>query len=101
MEPAILTHHLDLHHCFIAVVEEVARLALVDSDHTKQELTAQAESHGGLVWCDDGLNAVGDIGLENVVFGQLALEVGRHPDAGERPALLEQICGIEHCRGAR
>lgn len=93
------TYHLDLHHGFIAVIQEVTRLALIDSDDTKQKLSTQSQGHGRLVRRDDGLDAVCDIGLEDMVLGELALEVGGEPDAGERPALLEERLRIEHGGG--
>lgn len=34
------TNHLDLHHGFIAVIQQVTRLSLIDSHYTKQQLTA-------------------------------------------------------------
>lgn len=92
-------YHFDLHHGFVAVIQKVTRLALVDPDDTEQELSTQTQGHRRLVRGDDGLDAVCDIGLEDMVLGQLALQVGRQPDAGERPALLEERLRIEHGGG--
>ena len=36
-----------------------------------------------------------------MIFGEFALQVGREPDAGERPALLQESLGIEHDAVAR
>ena len=82
--------HLYLHHCFVAVVQQVARFALIDPDNAKQQLTTQSQSHRRLVRRYDGLHAVCDIGLEDVIFRKLALEVGREPHASQRPAALQQ-----------
>lgn len=54
------TYHLDLHHSFVAIVKQITRLSLVDTNDTQQKLAAQAQGHGSLVRRDDGLNAVGD-----------------------------------------
>ena len=94
------TYHLNLHHGFIAVVQKVTRLALVDSHNAKQKLSTQSQCHGRLVGRDNGFDTVGDIGLENVILGELTLQVGREPDAGEWPALLEEGLRIEHDGGA-
>lgn len=81
------TYQLDLHEGLVAVVEQVAGLPAVDSHDTEEQLAAQAQSHWGLALVDDGIDARLDVGLENVAFGELALEVGGEPDSSQRPGL--------------
>lgn len=91
------THHLDLEQGLIAVVQKVARLATVDADDTQQQMTAQSESHGGLVGINDIFHILLEVGLQHIGLGQFALEIRSDPDAGQRPGLLQQRLGIEHC----
>lgn len=63
-----MTHHLNLHHGFVAIIKQITRLSLVYPDDTKQELSAKSEGHRRLVRRDDGLDTVCDIGLENVIL---------------------------------
>lgn len=95
-----MTHHFDLHHGFITIIQQISRFALVYPDDTEQELSAETQGHGRLVRRDDGLDTVRDIRLQNVILGELALEVGRQPDTGKRPGLLEERLRVEH-GGAR
>lgn len=95
---SLCTHHLDLHQGFIAVVKQVSCLAAVDSDDAEEQLAGQPQRHWCLAGCDDLLDTLGEVGLQDVLLGQLALQVGRQPDAGQRPGLLEERLGIEHGR---
>jgi hypothetical protein len=94
-------YHLHHYPNLVTIIEQVTRLALINSNNTKQQLTAQTQGYRGLTRRDNGVYTVGDIGLQNVFLGELALEVGRKPDAGERPTLLEQSLGVEHDAVAR
>ena len=91
------THHLDLDQGLVAVVQKVARLATVDADDTQQQMATQSESHGGLVGINDIFNILLKVGLQHIGLGQFALEVRGDPDTGQRPGLLQQSLGIEHC----
>lgn len=83
-------HHFYLHHGLVAIIEQVTRLALINSDNTKQKLTRKTESHWRLIRRDDSFDAVCDIGLQDVILGEFALKVGRKPDPGQGPGFLQK-----------
>ncbi len=91
-----MNYHLDLHQSLITVIQQVTRLSGVDTDHTQEELPGEAQSHRRLIRVDDRIDAVFDGGLEDVGFGELALEVGGEPDAGEGACFGEEGLGVEH-----
>lgn len=90
------TYHLDLHQSFVAIVQQVSCLAAVDPHDTKKQLASQSQRHGCLTGGDDLLDTLGEVRLQDVLFGQLALQVGGEPDSSQRPGLLEEGFGIEH-----
>lgn len=79
-----VTYHLDLHECFIAVVEEITGLAAVDSDDAEQELATETEGERRIVGGDDGIDTVLQIVLQDLYLGDLALLVGGQPRLGQR-----------------
>ena len=93
-----MTYHLDLHQCFIAVVQKVTRLAAINSDDTQEQLATEAKSQWYL-GSDNGLNTVVNVGLQDLLLGDLALYVGRQPDPGQSPVPLEEGSRIEHGDG--
>jgi hypothetical protein len=89
-------YHLDLEQRFIAVVEQISRLAPVDSDDAEKQLPAQAQSHWRRRLVDHDLDAVFQVRRDAFLLGELALHIGREPDAGQRPRLGEQRVRVEH-----
>jgi hypothetical protein len=69
------TYHLDLHQCFIAIVQEISRFATVDAYHAEKKLATQAKRKRGLIRSDDGFDAVLQVVLQNVCLGELALHI--------------------------
>lgn len=53
-------------------------------------MTAQPQSHWCLVRRNDGLYTVLDIGLENMILGKLALDIGREPYTRQSACLPQQ-----------
>lgn len=93
---ACVTYHLDLHQCFVAVIQEVARFAAVDPHDTEKKLTTESQGHRRLARGDDGLDTLSQVRLEDVRLRELALEVGGQPDPGEGPGPLEECLRVEH-----
>lgn len=91
-------YHLDLQQRLIAVIQEISGLAAIDPDDTEEQLACHPQSHGSLCRHNDLLHALGEVRLQNMLLGQLALQVGRQPDAGQRPGLLKEFFGVEHGR---
>lgn len=90
-------YHLDLHEGFIAVIEQITRFPAVDSDDAEEQLAAQSQRHRRLVGLDNGLDTVFDVGLQNVVLRELALQVRRQPYSGKGPCLRQKGLRVEHC----
>lgn len=59
-------------------------------------MTTQTQGHWRLVWVNDRIDRVLDAGLQNVGFRELALQVGREPDSGQRPCLGQECLRIKH-----
>lgn len=68
-------YHLDLHEGLCAVVEEVARLPAVDTDDSKQELTAETQGHwaAGNLRSDNDGDVIVDLILKDLILGKLLL----------------------------
>ena len=81
------TYHLDLGESIVAVVQEISRLPAVDLDDAQQQLSAQTQGHWGLARGDDALDILLQIRGEHVLLGEFLLQVGRQPDASQRPRL--------------
>lgn len=79
-----------------AIVEKVPSFPAVNPDDTQQKLTTQAKSHRRLALADDVLDIVLKIGLQYVLFCELALEIGSEPDARQRAGLGQERLGIKH-----
>lgn len=91
-----MTDHLDFHQSLIAVLQKITRFAGVNSDDTEQQLTTQPQRHGCLVLSDNCANRGFNIGLKDMGFRELALEISTEPHARERTRLREESLGIKH-----
>lgn len=90
------TYHLDFEQGFVAIVQKVTCLSAIDPHHTQEELPTQAQGHWRLP-IHNGAHTTLDVGLQDMCLGEFALEVGREPDASQRPGLGQKCLGIEHC----
>lgn len=90
------THHLDLEKRVGAVFKKVPSLPRVDPDNTQQQLPTQAQRHGRLALSNDVLYIIFQVGREDVLLVELALEVGGEPDTRQRAGLGQERFGVEH-----
>lgn len=90
------THHLDLEKRVGAVLKKVPSLPRVDSDNTQQQLPTQSQRHGRLALSNDILDIVFQVGRQDVLLVELALEVGGQPDTRQRAGLGQERFGVEH-----
>lgn len=65
---ANLTHHLNLHQGLVAIVKQVSGLTAVDPYDAKEQLAGQSQCHWCLAGCDDLLDALGEVGLQDVLL---------------------------------
>jgi len=95
------THNLDLRQRLLRVIHQIFDLPSVDLRDTEQQLPTQPQGHGSVVAAL--AHDVSDIGLkvggEDILLGELALQVGSEPDASQRPCFGEESLGIEHAGG--
>ena len=87
--------HLDLDERLVAVRQEVLGLPAVDPHHAKQQVARGPECHLNL-GLENAVNALFDVGLEDVGLGELLVPVGSQPDPGEGALLGQDEMGVKH-----
>jgi hypothetical protein len=75
--------HLDLGQSIGAVVHQILGLARVNARYAQQQLAGETQGNGDDFDVDDGLDGFGYRRLEQQRLCELALQMGRQPDAGQ------------------
>lgn len=94
------TYHLDSQKRVGAVVEQIARLSVVDAHYAKHQRAAQAQREGGLR-AHDLVDVLLDLVLQDLLLGELLFGIGRQPNVGQRAGALQQFGGVKHGGGGR
>lgn len=98
------SYHFDLHERFGAIVQKITRFSAVNTHDTQEQLPTEAESQrtaGSDIRLDNHGDVIVDFVLQDLILGELLLEVGSEPDASQRSVSREEMLWKKHAGGLR